>query len=122
MNMLRSIVAFAALLFMASTATAQTPGTADFHMPSAFDNSFAGTLPQSGVMRSMGEDRYGFQAIFEWRVAPGVVKVFDVRQYFGTEQGAIQGFMRVQASMPQGTSLVNVEWFSPTTGGSGIGN
>ena len=120
--MLRSFVAFVALLFMASTATAQTPATADFHMPSAFDNSYAGTLPQSGVMRSMGEDRYGFQAIFEWRVAPGVVKVFDVRQYFGTEQGAIQGFMRVQSSMPQGTSLVNVEWFSPTTGGSEIGN
>ncbi len=118
--MMRSFLSF--LLVLASfSIQAQTPGTADLHRPSSFDNSFEGTLPQGGLARSFQEGRYGFLALFEIRVAPGVVKVLDVRQFFANEQLAVQGFMRVQAAMPDQAVLANVVWLNPTEGHMGIG-
>lgn len=120
--MLRITLSILACLFITVGTYAQTPGTADFHRPSSFDNSYAGTLPSYGAARSQGDGRYGFAALFELRVAPGVVKSFDVRQYFPTEQLAVQGFMRVQNAMPNGSILVAVNWIAPTNGDSAIGN
>ena len=101
---------------------AQTPGHGELHRPSSFDNSFEGSLPDYGPARSGDDGRYGFLALFELRIAPGIVKSFDVRQFFPSEQLSVQGFLRLQSAMPSGTVLVHVDWLSPTTGESGIGN
>jgi len=92
------------------------------HRPSAFDNSFAGSLPTLGPARSFEDGRYGFLALFELRVAPGVIKTLDVRQFFATEQLTVEGFMRVKTSMPASAELVHVTWVTPTQGQTGIGN
>jgi hypothetical protein len=110
------------LTFLSFAAEAQTPGLAELHRPSSFDNSFSGSLPDFGPARSGEDGRYGFAAIFEWRIAPGVVKTFDVRQFYSTEALAVQGFMRVQSALPSGTDLIHIEWMAPTTGDAQIGN
>ena len=114
---------FLAIILFASAfgIQAQTPVFPEFHKPSSFDNSYQGTLPQGGASRMSQEGRYGFLALFEIRVAPGVVKVLDVRQFFDTEQLAVQGFMRVQAAMPNQAVLANVVWINPTEGQMDIG-
>lgn len=111
-----------ALSFVMANVQAQTPGHFDMHRPSAFDNSFVGTLPSTGPARSFEEGRYGFMALFELRVAPGVIKTLDVRQFFPTEQMTVEGFMRVKAAMPTTAELVQVTWLTPTEGQTGIGN
>ena len=108
--------------FVTLTTSAQAPTRSELHIPSAFDNSYAGTLSGGGHARSMGDERYGFAAIFEVRVAPGVVKTMDVRQYFGSEELSVQGFMRVKASLAGKAHLVHVNWLTPTEGGNLIGN
>ena len=55
-------------------------------------------------------------------MSPGVVKVLDVRQYYISENQAVQAFMKVQASVPPGSILKSVEWISPTGGSGGLGN
>ena len=50
-----------------------------------------------------------------------MVKVLDVRQFFDTEQLAVQGFMRVQAAMPNQAVLANLVWINPTEGHMDIG-
>ena len=104
------------------TSSAQVPAASELHMPSAFDNSFAGTLTGGGHARSVGEERYGFSALFEVRVSPGVVKTLAVRQYFASEEHAVQGFLRVRTSLSGSAHLVHVNWISPTEGGELIGN
>lgn len=118
--MIRSFLA-ALFLIGIGTLSAQTPGTAEFHRPSSFDNSFAGTIPTQAASRTGDGGRYGFMALFEIRVAPGVVKVLDVRQFFPTEQLAVQGFMRVQSAMPDQAILASVTWLGPTEGQETIG-
>ena len=118
--MLRSLLA---LIFIAAAfgTQSQTPVFPEFHKPSSFDNSDHGTLSHGGASRSSEQGRYGFLALFEIRVAPGVVKVLDVRQFFDTEQSAVQGFMRVQAAMPNQAVLANLVWINPTEGHMDIG-
>lgn len=112
----------ASLFFVgALSLNAQTPGSAELHRPSAFDNSYAGTIPTPAASRTGDGGRYGFMALFEIRVAPGVVKVLDVRQFFASEQLAVQGFMRVQEAMPDQAVLAGVTWIGPTEGQQGIG-
>jgi hypothetical protein len=101
---------------------AQTPGSAERHALTEFDNSYANTLPVPVYDRGHDQNRYGFNAIFEIRVAPGVVKTLDVRQYYSTEQLAVQGFMKVRSAMPADAILVHVEWVSPTSGAEVIGH
>ena len=103
-------------------AQAQTPGNAEMHRPSAFDNSFEGSLPATGPARSFEDGRYGFMALFEVRVAPGIIKTLDVRQFFASEQLTVEGFMRVKAAMPSNAELVHVTWLTPMEGQAGIGN
>lgn len=120
--MMRFFLSLILLVCATVNSSAQVPATSELHMPSAFDNSFAGTLSGSGYARSLGEERYGFSAIFEVRVAPGVVKTLDIRQYFASEEHAVQGFMRVKASLSGTAHLVHVNWITPTEGGEIIGN
>lgn len=122
MDMARFFLPLLALMLVSSAADAQTPGVAQLSRPSAFDNSYAGTLPSGGAARSFEEGRYGFLALFEIRVVPGVVKTLDVRQFYPTEQQTVEGFLRVQAAMPNSANLVQVEWLSPPEGQSGMGN
>ena len=103
-------------------AQAQAPASAERHALTSFDNGFANTLPVPLYDRGHDQNRYGFNALFEVRVAPGVVKTLDVRQYFSTEQLSVQGFMKVRRAMPADAVLVYVEWISPTSGNSPIGN
>ena len=119
---MRSILSSFLLVFIAFTGTAQTPTSSELHRPSSFDNSYAGTLPVDAHARFSGEERFGFIAIFEVRVGPGVVKTLEVRQYFANEEIAVQGFMRVKASLSGQAHLVHVHWISPTEGGVTIGN
>ena len=118
--MIRILLSSAFVAFLSLGISAQSPLSPDLHKPSSFDNSYAGTLPVGGLNRS-GDERYGFNAIFELRVAPGVVKVLDVRQYFASEQQAVQGFLRVRTAMPEGAYLVSVQWTGPTQGQANIG-
>lgn len=67
-------------------------------------------------------NRYGFHALYEVRVNPGIIKVLDIRQYYLTEMQTVQAFMRVQASVPAGAMLKSVEWISPTGNSGGLGN
>ena len=122
LNSMRPFFPFLLFVFVAFAGTGQTPISSELHRPSSFDNSYAGTLPVDAYARSFGEERYGFLAIFEVRVAPGVVKTLDVRQYFGSEELTVQGFMRVRASLSGQAHLVNVHWITPTEGGVVIGN
>ena len=122
-EMTTRIFTLASLLFIGLAMNAQTPGTPERHALTSFDNSFANTLPVPVYDRN-GHDanRYGFQAMFEIRVAPGVVKTLEVRQYFATEQLSVQGFMKVRTAMPGQAELVYVTWISPTQGGGAVGN
>ena len=120
MLMIRILLSAFLLASLSLGAAAQTPLPSDLHKPTSFDNSYAGTLPVGGWNRS-GDERYGFNAIFELRVAPGIVKVLDVRQYFASEQQAVQGFLRVRTAMPEGAYLVSVQWTGPTQGQANIG-
>lgn len=117
------ILTLASLLFIGMAANAQTPTSPERHALTSFDNSYANTLPVPVYNRS-GHDavRYGFQAVFEIRVAPGVVKTLEVRQFFATEQLSVQGFMKVRTAMPGQAELVYVTWIAPTQGGGGVGN
>ena len=119
---MRFLLSLCFLVGLSFTISAQAPASSEMHRPSSFDNSYAGTLPVGEYGRSMGEERYGFLAIFEVRVSPGVIKTLDVRQYFGSEQLAVQGFMRVKASLAGKAQLVHVNWISPTEGEISIGN
>ena len=117
----RTLFLLAAISF-AGFAQAQTPGSAERHALTGFDNSYANTLPVPVYDRGHDQNRYGFKAIFEVRVAPGVVKTLDVRQFYSTEQLAVQGFMKVRSAMPIHAVLVHVEWVSPTSGAEVIGH
>ncbi len=79
-------------------------------------------FPSSQLQVSSGHNRYGFHALYEVRMSPGVVKVLDVRQYYISENQAVQAFMKVQSSVPPGSILKSVEWISPTGGSGGLGN
>jgi len=78
--------------------------------------------PSLGLPKSTVDGRFGFLALFEVRFGPGVIKTLDVRQFYSSEQQAVEGFMRVKASMPVNAVLVEVTWVSPTEGHSGVGN
>ena len=118
---MRAFLSFFLFVCVALSSSAQAPASSELHLPSAFDNSFAGTLPTDAHAKSLGDERYGFIALFEVRVAPGIVKSLEIRQYFGNEEHAVQGFMRVKASLTQ-AHLVHVNWVTPTEGGVVIGN
>ncbi len=101
---------------------AQTPGSGVRHALTGFDNGYANTLPVPVYDRAHDDSRYGFNAMFEIRVAPGVVKTLDVRQFFSTEQLSVQGFMKVRSAMPADAVLVYVQWVTPTSGTGPIGH
>jgi len=111
-----------AAIGLGGIAQAQTTGSAVRHALTGFDNSYANTLPVPVYDRGHDDNRYGFNAMFEIRVAPGVVKTLDVRQFFSTEQHSVQGFMKVRSAMPADAVLVYVRWISPTSGTSPIGH
>ena len=103
-------------------AQAQTPGSSVRHALTGFDNGYSNTLPVPVYDRGHDDNRYGFNAMFEIRVAPGVIKTLDVRQFFSTEQHSVQGFMKVRSAMPADAVLVYVQWITPTSGTSPIGH
>ena len=69
-----------------------------------------------------GHNRYGFHALYEVRMSPGIIKVLDIRQYYVSETQAVQAFMKVQASVPPGAMLKSVQWFGPTGGSGSLGD
>ena len=71
----------AAALGTASMIQAQTPASAERHALTSFDNGYANTLPVPVYDRGHNQDRYGFKAMFEVRVAPGVVKERRVQRH-----------------------------------------
>lgn len=79
-------------------------------------------IPISELQGTAGHNRYGFHALYEVRMSPGVIKVLDIRQYYITEAQAVQAFMKVQASVPPGSILKSVQWISPTGGSGGLGD
>ena len=79
-------------------------------------------FPASQLQSTSDHNRYGFHALYEVRMSPGVIKVLDIRQYYISENLAVQAFMKVQASVPPGSILKSVQWISPTGGSGGLGN
>jgi hypothetical protein len=110
----------AAALSTASMIQAQTPASAERHALTSFDNGYANTLPVPVYDRGHDQNRYGFKAMFEVRVAPGVVKTLDVRQAYATEQQSVQGFMKVRSALPTNAVLIYVEWITPASGSSNL--
>jgi len=110
----------AAALGTASMIQAQTPASAERHALTSFDNGYANTLPVPVYDRGHDQNRYGFKAMFEVRVAPGVVKTLDIRQAYATEQQSVQGFMKVRSALPANAVLIYVEWITPASGSSGL--
>ena len=115
--MLRSFFALLIVLATFSAANAQTEPAAHRQGKAQIGPT---SNPTTGV-RSAGEGRFGFHAVFEVRIAPGVIKTLDVRQYFGTETQSVEGFTRVRSSVPETAHLVSVQWFYPTLGDISIG-
>ncbi|MCH1583355.1 MAG: hypothetical protein L7S63_09575 [Flavobacteriales bacterium] len=115
--MLRSSIALLIVLASICAANAQTDPVAFGRSASEFEPT---STPTAGL-RSAGEGRFGFYAIFELRIAPGIVKTLDVRQFFGSELQSVEGFTRVRSSVPDNAYLVSVQWFYPTLGDINIG-
>lgn len=115
--MLRSCIALLMALATFTIANAQAE-------PAAFrqDKAQVGTASASSTgLRGAGEGRFGFHAIFELRIAPGIIKTLDVRQFFSSELQSVEGFTRVRSSLPHSAYLVSVQWFYPTLGDISIG-
>jgi len=115
--MLRSSIALLIVLASISAANAQAEPMAFGRSTSQFEPA---STPSTGL-RSAGEGRFGFHAIFELRIAPGIIKTLDVRQFFGSELQSVEGFTRVRSSVPDNAHLVSVQWFYPTLGDISIG-
>ena len=109
-----------AAISLSGFAQAQTPGSAERHALTGFDNGYANTLPVPVYDRGHDQNRYGFKAMFEVRVAPGVVKTLDIRQAYATEQQSVQGFMKVRSALPANAVLIYVQWITPASGSSGL--
>ena len=79
------------------------------------------TLAMNGARSSVGGQKFGFHAHFEIRVAPGLVKPMEVRQYFNSEEHAVAGFLRVRNAMVDNAHLVSIVWVTPTDSQQGLG-
>ena len=81
----------------------------------------ASAMAMNGSRSSVGGQKFGFHAHFEIRVAPGLLKPLEVRQYFNSEEQAVAGFMRVRNAMVDHAHLVSIVWVTPTDSQQGLG-
>ena len=78
-------------------------------------------MAMHGSRSSVGGQKFGFHAHFEIRVAPGLIKPMEVRQYFNSEELAVAGFLRVRNAMVDDAHLVSIVWVTPTDSQQGLG-
>lgn len=113
-------VAALSFVFSLPTAVAQEGMVSDTRIDqksSARSTGIHSFTPQ----RAASYGRYGFQAVVELRVAPGVNKRLNVRQYFPSLEAAQLGFAAVRSALPAHSHLISLVWFFPTDSQDEIG-